>query len=266
MTTLHDIIERIYLEAQNDDSIFRGKKRIWIKDYAIEGLGELNMTFANHVLAMNVQIPSVCRVYKPQGYVDFLRAYLIDCDGKTIELQKNNKIPAEIFGYLTQCDGTLLGDDCLGDLTTDCFGCNEPFKPGSNCYSCKKCGCDNYKHLTPEMRELLFNLDKYKDSWIRSKNDVDYFEFSSDLEDVWVMIECFTDKSVDADECQIKVDENLKKCLEYYIKYRLLEAGQDTMGMSQMFYQKYKTGKRKALINDNALSKTDLFSILTMKS
>ena len=56
MGTLHDFIERIHLEAQNDDSIIRGKKRIWIKDYAIEGLGELNMTFANHVLGMNVQI------------------------------------------------------------------------------------------------------------------------------------------------------------------------------------------------------------------
>lgn len=263
-TTLHDIIERIYLEAQNDDSIFRGKKRIWIKDYAIEGLGELNMTFANHVLAMNVQIPSVCRVYKPQGYVDFLRAYLIDCDGKTIELKKNNKVPAEIFSYLAPCDGSIL-EDCLGELTNHCVGCNEPISIAISCYSCKECGCDNYSHLSDGMREMLFNLDKYKDSWIVSKSDRDYFEFSSDLEDVWVMIECFVDKDVDADECGIAIDENLKKTLEYYIKYRLLEAGQDTMGMSQSFYQKYKTAKRKAGVNDNALTQTDLFSILTMK-
>ena len=265
MNTLYDIIERIHLEAQNDDSIFRGKKRIWIKDYAIEGLVELNMAFANHVLAMNVQIPSVCRVYKPQGYVDFLRAYLIDCDGKTIELKKNSKVPAEIYSYLTQCDGTLLGDDCIGDLTTECFGCNAPVDLGNCNYSCKKCGCDNYSHLSENLRELLFVMEKYKDSWIRAKNDVDYFEFSSDLEDVNVMIECFIDKNVDADECEIKIDENLRKTLEYYIKYKLLENGQDTMGMSDKFYNKYKVAKRKAGINDNPLTKTDLFSTLLMK-
>ena len=173
-------------------------------------------------------------------------------------------MPAEIYGYLTQCDGTLLGDDCIGDLTTDCFGCNEPMKVSKDCYSCTKCGCDNYGHLSLGIREMIMVLDKYKDSWIRAKNDVDYFEFSADLEDVYVMIECFVDKSVDADECQITVDENLKKTLEYYIKFRLLEAGQDTIGMSQNFYQKYKTAKRKAGIADNALTKTDLFSILTM--
>lgn len=265
MTTLHDIIERIYLEAQNDDSIFRGKKRIWIKDYAIEGLGELNMTFANHVLAMNVQIPSACKVYKPQGYVDFLRAYLIDCDGKTIELKRNSKVPEEIYNYLTHCDGTLIQDDCNGDLTTDCLGCNEPINISDGCYSCKECGCDNYSHLSDDVRELLFILEKYKDSWIRAKSDTDYFEFSSDLEDVYVIIECFIDKSMGADECTIQVGEELKKTLEYYIKYRLLESGQDTMGMSDKFYQRYKTNKRKAMVADNALTTTDLFSILTMK-
>ena len=265
MGTLHDFIERIHLEAQNDDSIIRGKKRIWIKDYAIEGLGELNMTFANHVLGMNVQIGASCKIYKPQGYVDFLRAYLINCDGKTIELKRNNKIPAEIYGYLTQCDGTLMGDDCIGDIRTECYGCNEPVKLYHGCKPCQKCGCDNLHHITPEQRELLYNLDRYKDSWIRAKNDVDYFEFSADLEDMWVMIECFVDKDVDADECQINVDVNLAKTLEYYVKYRLLEGGQDTISMSQFFEKKYKTAKKKASINDNALTKTDLFAILTMK-
>lgn len=59
MTTLYDITESVFLEAQNDESLFRGKKRIWINNYAKEGLSELNMTLANHVRAMNVQIPSV---------------------------------------------------------------------------------------------------------------------------------------------------------------------------------------------------------------
>lgn len=177
------------------------------------------------------------RPYKPQGYEGFLRAYLIDCDGNTIEITRNNNVPADIFGYLIQCDGTLIGD-CDGDLTHVCFDCNEPAKVICGKLICKKC-CGRIENGIPQaMRELLMNLEKYKNSWIRTKDDVNYFEFSADLEGMWVNIEYFANQTVGVEECAIRVLENIKRTLEYFIKYRLLEGGQDTIQQSQFFLSK----------------------------
>lgn len=44
-TTLHEIIEDIWMEAQDIDSIFRNKRRYMMVRYAKEGLRELEIKF-----------------------------------------------------------------------------------------------------------------------------------------------------------------------------------------------------------------------------
>ena len=107
-TTLHDIIEDIHLEAQDGDSIFRNKKRYNMVRYAKEGLQELEMTFATHLRGMNVEIGTSCKVFKPEGYEAFVRAYILDCDGRTIEIKRNPNIPNDVLHYLTSCNQMVI--------------------------------------------------------------------------------------------------------------------------------------------------------------
>ncbi|MDR2205813.1 MAG: hypothetical protein LBE36_06635 [Flavobacteriaceae bacterium] len=258
MSSLYDIVERIYLEAQRPSSIFRNTERYWVNFYAKEGLNNLHLTFATHLKAMNIQIPSVCKVYKPEGFQAFVRAYLINCDGKKIEIVRNNNIPTEIFGYLVQCDGTLISD-CSGDLTTHCLGCNEAVPIKECCidteYCCKK--CNNRFSIPCDVLEFMNDLERHKNSWI--KEHPEYFEFSADLEDMWINIEFLTNQTIDVEECQINVDKKYELALEYYIKYRLLEGGQDTMPYSEQFRYKYKAARERLSINENALTRTDIW-------
>lgn len=260
--TLHDIIENIWLETQDIDSIFRNKKRYMIVKYAKEGLKELQMTFATHINAMNFKVPPSCRVYKPNGYERFLRAYLLDCEGNKIELKKNNDIPAEIYRYILNCDGTILSDGCGIEFKDNCLECNQPLK--SDCVECcSSCGSQN--HLPCEVKELFHSLETYKNSWIATNDRLDYFEFSPDLEDLAIVIEYLSNNTIGVEECQIVVDEELSSALEYYIKFKLLENGLETVPQSRYFKQQFKAKRDKALSKNNALTKTDLYSLFINK-
>lgn len=261
MTSLFDIIETIYLESQQIDSIFRNKSRYMMGRYAKEGMKKLNLTFGMNIKGMNVQIPSSCLVYKPEHFERFIRAYLIDCNGRTTEINRNNKIPTEIYKYLVNCDGTLF-DVCDedGNLSTECLECNEPVKTCDVSCHCESCGCDF--NLSEEMQLLLHDLNTYKKSWIKENDD--HFEFSSDLENMHVVIEYIGNQTENISECTIRVDEKMSLALEYWIKYRLLEGGQDTIAYADKFLAKYKKAKDSELIKQNALTLTDIYSAILL--
>ena len=263
MKTLHEIIENIWLETQDIDSVFRNKKRYMVVKYAKDGLKELQLTFATHFAAINTRIPSSCRVYKPDGFEIFLRAYVCDVNGRTVEITRNNKVPTQIRQYLTDCDGSIL-DDCDGeDLYTECMVCNDKIVDGEVSV-CEKCGGSG-KCMTAEGAFLQEALEKYKDSWVKEKNSNDYLEFSPDLEGMHVIIEYLSNNTIGVEECNIKVDENLTNALEYFIKFKLLENGIETMQQAQYYWRKFKMIRDKELSKENALTKTDLYGILLLK-
>lgn len=276
-TTLHDIIEDIYLESQDIDSIFRNKKRYNMVRYGKEGLQELEMTFATHLKAMNVEIPTSCKIYKPNGYEAFVRAYLIDCDGRTIEIKRNPNIPNDVLHYLTNCDGSLITSDC-GDIFDTCISCNPVKNPDFclpygynesyersyfdvNCNICKGTG----KFLSKESQYLVNALNKYKNSWITTKDILEYFQFSSDLEGLTIMIEYLSNETFNEDECAIQIETNLSKALTYYIRFRLLENGMETMAQSQYYWKRFKMARDKEIIRFNAMTKFDIYSIFLKK-
>ena len=260
--TLHDIVEDIYLEAQDVDSIFRNKKRYNIVRYGRQGLQELGMTFATHLKGMNVEIPASCRVYKPEGYESFVRAYLLDCDGRTVEIKRNQNIPDEIHHYLTNCDGSLL-TGCDEDVYDDCLVCNTP-ESKIDCCDCTECGGTG-KCLSPESQHLLWSLEKFKNSWIKTKDTLDYFEFSADLEGMSVVIEYLSNDVFDNDECMITIEGNLRECLTYYIKFKLLENGLETMSQAQYYRRMFKNLRDREAIKNNALTKFDIYSLFFKK-
>lgn len=260
MATLSDIIETIHLEAQSIDSIFRNKPRYLYGLYGKEGLKKLGLTFGTNIIGMNVRIPSSCKVYKPQGFEAFLRAYLISCDGKTFELKTNNKIPNEVRHYLTNCDGSLIaGCEELYDKCIDCNSASGDINSVDN--ACNTCGGKG-KYCPSDIEKLLADIETHKDSWISEKKD--YFEFSSDLEDYAVVIEYISNQTAGAEECALNVDDKLELALEYYIKYRLLEGGQETMQQAQYYRRMYKNIKDAEVVKSNPLTQSDLISILRM--
>ena len=103
MITLFDVVERINLEKKGIDSVFRNKSRHMINLYAKEGLGRLGMSFALNIHGWTVSVPASCKLEKPSGYKEFIRASILDCDGRLIEITRNDKIPKETFAYLTNC-------------------------------------------------------------------------------------------------------------------------------------------------------------------
>ena len=259
MATLSDIIEKIHLEAQTPDSIFRNKPRYLYGIYGKEGLKKLGLTFGTNIIGMNMRIPSSCRVYKPEGFEAFVRAYLISCDGKTFELKVNNKIPNEIRHYLTNCDGSLITG--CEELYDNCIECNSQGDNTCIDSSCHTCGGTG-KCCPSDIEKLLADIENHKDSWISEKKD--YFEFSSDLEDYAVVIEYISNQTAGAEECALNVDDKLELALEYYIKYRLLEGGQETMQQAQYFRRMYKNLKDAEIVKANPLTQNDLISILKM--
>lgn len=262
MTSLFEIVDAIHLEAQGIDSIFRNKPRYLMAMYAKEGMKKLGLTFGLNIKGMNIRIPSSCVVYKPIDYEAFVRAYLINCDGRTIELNINSRIPSEIRHYLVDCDGSLI-DGCNEELFDNCLECNEDGTGCKNdqCVKCEGTGICS-KYCPSEMEQLISDIEKYKNSWIKEHNDC--FEFSSDLEDMAVIIEYIGNQTDGIDECAIQLDDKYAMILEYYIKYRLLEGGQDTLQQSQYFRRLFKNHRDAQMVKDNPLTKNDLLSILLM--
>jgi hypothetical protein len=260
-TTIQDVVEEIFLESQSIDSIFRNKERYLMYRYAKTGLNKLNLSFASNLKGLNVDIPFSCKVQKPDDYYQFVRAYLINCDGRTIEIDRNQNIPEKIYHYLLNCDGTLL-ETCNEDLLKDeCMTCN-PSK-GNKCdINCSTCCGEGY-YLPPMMRQLLADLKKYKDSWVRVGEE--FFEFSSDLEGMSVIIEYIGNQSGSLSECQIFIEEEMAEPLMYFIRWKLLENGQDTMGQSQYYKTMFKASRTKVSTSRNALSINDIYSIMLMR-
>lgn len=260
-TSLFDIVETLHLEAQSIDSLFRNKPRYLYNLYAKEGLKKIGLTFGLNVKGMNFNVPSSCVAYKPEGYEAFVRAYLINCDGKTIELSVNHRVPEEIKHFILNCDGSIL-DDCAEGIYDNCIVCN---KSGNgdcidlHCVSCSGTG----KCCPSEIEQMLNDIEAYKNSWIKEHKD--RFEFSSDLEGMAVVIEYVSNQTADLDECAIHLDEKYTDILEYYIKFRLLENGQETLQQSQYFRKRFKELRDAQITKNNPMTRNDILSILTMK-
>ncbi|MDV3537901.1 hypothetical protein CMU94_02035 [Elizabethkingia anophelis] len=262
MPTLKDLIDELELESQTPDSLFRVKTRFMMTKYFKEALKKLNLTFGRSIVGMNGTIPSSCKLYKPQDYLRFIRAYIINCDGKTIELAKDSTLPETIFNFLIDCDGSIL-TDCDGtDLYQECISCNSVDNKIKDT-SCEVC-CGKGKYVPEPLRSLLDDLVKYSNSTISVRDE--YFEFSADLEEQNVIIEYVSNKINDIDECAINIPDEYEDALVYYTKYKLLEGGQDTLNISQAFKKEYKSARNVLSKSQNGLSMADIDSILLMKS
>lgn len=260
-TTIRDVVEEVFLESKSADSIFRNKERYLMYRYAKAGLNELNLSFASNLKGINTEIPFSCKVQKPDDYYQFVRAYLINCDGRTIEINRNKNIPDKIFHYLLNCDGTLIETCDEESLQDECMTCN-PSKGNTCDINCGTCHGSGY-YLPKVMKQLLDDLAKYKDSWIST--DGEFFEFSSDLEGMSVMIEYIANQSSNLSECQIFIDEEMAKPLIYFIRFKLLENGENTMQQARSFELKFKAARNKVSISRNALTKEDIYSIMFMR-
>lgn len=251
--TLKDIIEEIMIEATTPTSIFRNAEKFMVDKHAKTGLKNLNLTFGRSIKGMNVHVPISCRVAMPPDYMQFIRAYLINCDGKTIELKRNNNIPEKIFHYLTSCDGSIIDGACHDDaLKDECLVCN-PSDTLPEMYCPCKCGNPT---LPKQLIQLIKDVDTYGNSWVAVHKDS--FEFSADLEELAVVIEYLSNDVNELNQCEIDVPEEQSECLEYFIKYKILEGDLNMMQTSQYFKKEYKRMRDKIQQDNNSFTEMDL--------
>lgn len=256
MGTLKDIVDEIALEGTVIDSLFRFKEKFLMFKYGKQGLKKLNLSFAQGIKAMSVRIPVACKVVLPSDYQSFVRAYILGCNGKTIELSRNMNVPNEIYHFLLDCDGSVLKDNDGKELFDDCIQCDKLSTPEINCSMC--CGIGRY--IPAQFRELYNDIEKYKNSWIKIHDREQTIEFSSDLEDAAVVIEFYSNNYNDVSECQINVPDDYEEALDYYIKYKLLEGGLDTRAIAQDYFQLYKNRRDAILARQNPLTLSALNS------
>ena len=260
MTSIQEIVEGMYLEAQSIDSLFRNKERYLFYKYSKDALKKLNLTFSQNLKGMNFHVPISCKVQAPDDFQQFVRAYLINCDGKRIELKRATDIPDKIFHYLVDCDGSVVSGCDENELTDECIVCNDPReKPCKDCSTCKGTG----RYIPCHIRNLINDLEAYKDSWVSTSND--YFEFSSDLEGLAVIIEYIGNQIGSMSECLIKVEEDFEEAIEYFVKYKLLNSGESTITQSEYYYKKFKACRDSLMSNKNAVTVDDLKRITLIR-
>lgn len=262
MPTLKDIIDEIEMEASTIDSIFRNKSRFMMSKFGRVGLKKLSLTFSTGLRGMNAEIPASCQIYKTDDFMRFVRAYLINCDGMTMEIYRNAEVPEDITNYLLDCDGSLVRDCDNTPVYTDCLDCNSGGNgvPDIDCTTC----CGTGKHLNAATAAILSEIERLSNSWIKEHKD--RFEFSTDLEGMKVVIEYLSNKTDSANECDLHVPDEYADALENFIKWKILEGGQDTMGLSQYYKQQFKTERNKAKSEQTPMSKRTLYAIMTMRN
>ena len=111
--------------------------------------------------------------------------------------------------------------------------------------------------------QLMQDVDTYGNSWVAVHPDS--FEFSSDLEGLAVVIEYMSNNVNEVSQCDLHVPEELGECLEYFIKYKILEGDQNLMQMSQYFKKEYKRMRDKVQMDNNSLSEIDLKKLFLIK-
>lgn len=258
MTTLKDYIDDFYLLTREDHSEFRNCERTTIIKYCNEALKKLNLTFWKNTVGWTVKVPERLSVSKPQDLELFIRAYVFDCTGKTIELNINPQVPNEIRNYLVDCDGSILSDKCNGDIYTECLQCNEETRQ-----ECDVC-CGTGKCKDPYLEKLYGDTFKYKDSYVReTKNG---FEFSYDLEGMVVMIEYIGNGMMASEPCNVKIDPRYEEVIDYFVKFKLLEPMDGMFAKSQYYKSEYTRKKRLLAIEQNPLTLNDLEFISYLKT
>ena len=257
MATLKDIIDELYIDSLQDNSEFRNSQRYMMVKYAHEVLKKLHLTFWKNTIGWSLRVPEKLFVSKPDDFEMFIRAYLLDCNGKTMEISINPKVPDEIRNYLIDCDGTILSDDCQKDIYTKCLECDT--ETVNECDSC--CGTGKVKDAY--LDKLYGDAVRFKDSYVKEKENG--FEFSHDLEGMAVMIEYIGNGLSKTDVCNIKIDPTYEEPIEYYIKFKLLEST-ELFQKSQYYKSEYLKKKRLITIQDNALTLSDLDFISYLKN
>lgn len=248
MGSLKDIVDEIVLESTAIDSLFRNKEVFMMFKYGKEGMKKLNLTFAQGVKGMSVRIPASCKVYMPSDYQSFIRAYILGCDGNKIEIARNMNVPKDLWHYLINCDGSILTDENGDDLYDDCIQCDNI--PSMDCSMC----CGTGKYVSCDLQGLYSDMNAYKDAWVKNHDDDRMLEFSTDLEETAMVIEYFSNNYNNMTECQINVPAEYEECLDYYIRFKLLEHSEGTKQEAMYYRNMFKNIRDKIIVEQNPLT------------
>ena len=216
--SLKKVVDDIYLETQDDDSILKNTPKYKILNHTKNAIRELNKKLFDDVRAMEITVPENLYVVLPHNFVDYVRVSRVVVDNRTesYRLQPLNiNVDMNIAdGYLQDHEGEILFDEEGGILTSDASNVyNKPYKK----YSFDGRAKGGY------MEKDTSKLSKYGEFVIDKRNGK--IAFSSDLYDQEIVMEYLTDGlefDTYGDE-SIKVHKNMVQTLKDWVYFACIQ-------------------------------------------
>jgi len=248
---LSEVVNRIYLEGQNDASIIKGVKRSLILALAKDGLRELTSDVANDVLSFEVTVPDSLVWPLPQDYMQYDKISLVKRDALTgsfnlYELDIDHKMHIAT-GYLQDDKADILFDQDGGILEADSSNAiahpyNRPINTSSHD------GNNPTKDTSKYSKYGTYDIDSRRGIIV----------FSSDLADKEVVIDYVSDGlQAELSDSTVYLHKHLKKPLEDYIYYeRLARVNGVSSNRIESARRKYRSSRHKAVLALSDISMT----------
>lgn len=222
--TLKDVIDRIIIEAKDDDSFIKNADRGHLILLSKRALREIGYTTNFLAKGLKVTVPSSLMIPVEEDFSELIRASVID-NCKLFRIKENTGSNKDIASYLQDCKGDLIFDG-KGQIFDSCSNvmCVHENKV-SECNNCTKCS--------------VSTEDKYRNSSIEIVNGA--IIFSHDLEDKEVFIEYLSNEIMDSlDECNIRIKEIFEEGIIYYVYWKYLERRVNTSNRANTFRDLYQ--------------------------
>lgn len=255
---LSEIINRLLLNSQDDDSYLKNIKRSRLLSEAKNGIRELNKSVANDILSIEVTIGEDLKWVLPQDYVNYVRVSVVGEDFKLFPLNVNRNISIAT-GYLQDNDYEILFDEDGEVLTADSSnGYNKPYKRYKFVDGgCMQNGFTNKANKISQYGE--FTIDERRGCIL----------FSSDLMNKEIVLEYISDgvnwERINEDE--VTVHKHLSEALNDYIYYFCIAGRRNVpVNEKQRALRRYKTTKHQAKIDRMDFSLIELDKEMRGKS
>ena len=246
---LSEVVNRIYLEGQDDSSIIKGTKRSLLLALAKDGVRDLTTDVANDLLSFEVTVPDSLVWPLPQDYVKYDKISLVERNPTTgsfnlYELDIDNKMHISI-GYLQDDEADILFDEDGGILEADSSNAiAHPYIRPTN--SSHHNGNSPTKDTSKFSKYGTFAIDERRGIIV----------FSSDLADKEVVIEYVSDGlQAELSNSTVYLHKNLKIPLEDYIYYQRLSRIKNVADSRiERARRKYRTSRHKAVLDRSDIS------------
>ena len=260
--SLENFIDNLILKSDDDD-YFKHFKKHSLSIIAKQGIKRFNVDVNPRFKAIVFQLGSELIFPHPRFMRSWVRISVVNECGKltTLAVNPNNRTRV-VQDYLQDQDHELLYDQDGEVLRGD----DENFERGdcnqvefTTC-SDNDCGCENVDCCDTAS-------GKYADSYVIDSREGSYFEFSSDLYDLQIVIEYRTTGLDTMNDCDIPVHNDMEMLLEYWCKWQFLIGRKNANNNTKLYYHSlYKNEKtRSKMLMGESMTINDIVKAVNLR-